>query len=130
LGINSSKVNGYLAAAVLNFAIGPFTMIFMKEPNFRIIELNERKGGTRSEKSAKKGNFNFGERTAEESVDSKSDVSQWTDLSNPQTKTAKDSTAQEDEEVKNLLGTFGRLNGVRALLTGLGGTVGLIAALI
>ena len=128
LANNGSKVNSYLAAAALTFAIGPFTAMVMIPTNFRLIELNERKGGARSERSAKEGTFSAG-RTAEESVYSKGDINELTDLSNPQAKTPHESTAEEDEEVRDLLGKFGRLNAVRALLAGAGGIVGLIAAL-
>ncbi|KAK3700345.1 hypothetical protein LTR37_016049 [Vermiconidia calcicola] len=127
LGSNSTKINAYLAAAVLNFAIGPFTST-MVPTNFRLIELNEQKGGARSEKSAKEGKFGAGERSAEESTGGKGDVNQFTDLSNPQTHARNESSAEEDKEVRELLGKFGRLNAVRAVLMGAGGVAGVIAA--
>lgn len=129
LAANSSKVNGYLAAAALNFAIAPFTGL-MIPTNFRLIELNEQKGGARSEKSAKEGKFSAGEKSAQESVDGKGDVNEITDLSNPQSQTAKTSTAEEDKEVRELLGKFGQMNMGRALLGGAGGVIGLVAALL
>jgi hypothetical protein len=130
LANNGAKVNGYLAAAALNFAIAPFTGLVMVPTNFRLIELNEQKGGARSEKSAKEGQFSAGDRSAEDSVNSKGDVNQWTDLSNPQGQTVRSSTKEEDEEVRRLLSKFGQMNAMRAVLTGLGGIVGTIAALL
>jgi len=129
LSTNGAKVNGYLVAAALNLAVGPFTGLAMVPTNFRLIELNEHLGGTRSEKSAREGGFRSGERSADDSVAGKNDVSQFKDLSGPQTQTARESTAEEDGEVKGLLGKFGKLNFARALLAGVGGIVGLVAAL-
>lgn len=123
-------MNGYLAAAILNFAIGPFTTLVMVPTNFRLIELNERLGGARSEKSAAEGKFGAGEKSAEDSVNGQGDVNQFTDLSNPQVRTTEDSSAEGDREVKELLGKFGTMNAVRALLTGFGGVSGLVAALM
>jgi hypothetical protein len=56
-------------------------------------------------------------------------VSQFSDLSGPQEKTQKESSKQEDAEVKQLLEKFGKLNALRGLLIGLGGIVGLAVAL-
>ena len=123
------KVNGYLAAAALNFAIAPFTAMAMVPTNFALIEMNERKGGARSEKSAQEGSHGPGERSADDSVHGKGDINQFTDLSVPQGKAQMESTPEEDREVSELLGTFGRLNAVRALLGGIGGVAGLVAAL-
>ncbi|KAF2662353.1 hypothetical protein K491DRAFT_686240 [Lophiostoma macrostomum CBS 122681] len=117
----------YLAAAVLAFSIAPFTAFAMIPTNFTLIRKNEELGGARSAESAKHGNV--GERSAEESVDGKDDISQWRDVSVPQAKTEKDSSEREDREVKALLGKFGQLNSVRAILIGAGGIVGLLAAL-
>ena len=126
---NGSKINGYLAAAALNLAIAPFTAMVMIPTNFRLIELNENKGGAKSEKSAQEKQYSAGQRSAEDSVSGKDDINQFTDLSGPQTKTERESTAEEDEEVRELLGKFGQLNGVRAILGAAGGIIGLIAAL-
>ena len=126
---NGSKVNGYLAAAALNFGIGPFTALAMVPNNFALIEMNEKKGGARSEKSAKEGQFSAGSRSADDSVGGKGDVSQFADLSGPQSKTAQDSTTEEDEKVQAMLGKFGRQNAVRAILGSVGGIVGVVAAL-
>jgi hypothetical protein len=86
-------------------------------------------GGSRSAASAQyreeKGSKT---RSAEESTDSKDDVSQWTDLSGPQAKTSQDSTKSDDEEVRGLLDRFGMMNATRAVLMGAGGMVGLMAA--
>jgi hypothetical protein len=119
----------YIAAATLTFSIAPFTSL-MIPTNFELIKRNEEMGGSRSAASAQyreeKGSQT---RSAEESTDSKDDVSQWTDLSGPQGKTAQDSTKSDDEEVRKLLDKFGKLNAVRAVLMGAGGMVGLMAAL-
>ena len=62
-------------------------------------------------------------------MNGKEDISQWTDTSDPQGKTKKESSRQEDEQVNGLLTKFEKLNYVRAGLMGAGGVVGLIAAL-
>jgi hypothetical protein len=101
--------------------------------NFRLIEINEQLGGAKSSRSAQLGDK--GGRSAEESVYGKDkagqfgDLSQFTDVSGPQGKTEKQSSPQEDAEVKQLLGRFGQLNALRGLLIGLGGIVGLATAL-
>lgn len=63
-------------------------------------------------------------RTAEESVDGQGQPSQWTDLSGPQGRTGVDSSREEDERAKVLLGRFGWMNLVRAVLLGAGGGCG------
>ena len=120
------KILGYVAASLLSISIAPVTS-YMIPTNFRLIELNERKGGARSSRSAELGDE--GGRSAEESVDGKGQVSQWSDLSGPQGRTKADSTKAEDEEVRKLLERFGRMNAVRGLLLGLGGIVGLAVGL-
>ena len=115
-----------MAASLLSISIAPVTS-YMIPTNFRLIELNERKGGARSSRSAELGDE--GGRSAEESVDGKGQVSQWSDLSGPQGRTKADSTKAEDEEVRKLLERFGRMNAVRGLLLGLGGVVGLAVGL-
>jgi hypothetical protein len=120
------KILGYIAASLLSISIAPVTS-FMIPTNFRLIELNEQKGGARSSRSAELGDE--GGRSAEESVDGKGQVSQWSDLSGPQGSTKADSTKAVDEEVKALLEKFGRLNAVRGVLLGLGGVVGLAVGL-
>jgi hypothetical protein len=89
--------------------------------------LNERKGGARSSRSAALGDE--GGRSAEESVDGKGQVSQWSDVSGPQESTTEEATEAEDEEVKALLVKFGRMNALRGVLLGLGGVVGLVVGL-
>jgi hypothetical protein len=124
-----TKVLGYAAASLLSLSIGPVTTYLMiPSCNFRLIELNERKGGARSARSAELGDR--GGRSAQESVDGKGQVSQYSDTSGPQEKTPKDSTPEEDAEVKQLLEKFGRLNALRGFLIGLGGIVGLAVALV
>jgi hypothetical protein len=121
------KILGYVAASLLSISIGPVTS-FMIPTNFRLIELNERKGGARSSRSAELGDE--GGRSAEESVDGKGQVSQWSDVSGPQERTREEgSTKAEDEEVKVLLEKFGRMNALRGVLLGLGGVVGLVVGL-
>lgn len=122
-----TKVLGYAAAGLLSLSIAPVTTFLMIPTNFRLIELNERKGGARSSRSAESGDH--GGRSAEESVDGKDQVSQFSDLSGPQAKTPKESSAQEDAEVKQLLQKFGNLNALRGFLIGIGGVVGLAVAL-
>lgn len=122
-----TRVLGYTAASLLSLSIGPVTTFLMIPTNFRLIELNERLGGARSARSAELGDK--GGRSADESVAGKGQVSQYSDLSRPQEKTGKESSAQEDAEVKQLLGKFGKLNALRGFLIGLGGIVGLATAL-
>jgi hypothetical protein len=123
---SGSKAGLYIAAAVLTISIAPFTQL-MIPTNFSLIQKNEDKGGARSQESAKIPKP--AGRTAEDSVAGKNASNELRDLSNPQEKTREDSTATEDEEVRELLGKFGKLNAVRAVLVGVGGVVGLAAAL-
>jgi hypothetical protein len=50
-------------------------------------------------------------------------------LSGPQGQTERETTRGDGEKGKNLLGRFGVLNGVRGVLIGVGGVVGLVTAL-
>lgn len=130
LASNGTKVNAYLLAAVLNLGTGIWTMQAMVPTNFALIELNERLGGAKSAKSAENKQYSAGDRGADDSVNSKGDpTSQITDLSGPQSHTDRKSTPEEDREASELLGKFGRLSGIRALFPGIGGLVGLVAAL-
>lgn len=128
-----TQILGYIAASLLSLSIGPVTTFLMIPTNFRLIELNERLGGAKSSRSAELGDK--GGRSAEESVYGKdqsgqfSDVSQFTDISGPSEKTGRESSAEEDAEVQQLLGKFGKLNALRGFLIGLGGIVGLATAL-
>jgi hypothetical protein len=98
--------------------------------NFALIKKNEELGGSRSKASAEyREKAGSKERSADESVDSKDDVSQWRDLSVPQEQTARKSSPAEDQEVNELLDKFGKLNMLRAVAIGSGGIVGLIALL-
>lgn len=128
LTTNHWKVNGYLLAAVLCFSIGPFTGYAMVPTNFRLIEMNEQKGGSRSESSARES-AGKPARSAMDSVDGKGQANQFRDLSGPQQKTNGETTKEDDREVKELLGRFGLLNGTRAVLMFVGGIVGLVTAL-
>ena len=128
---NSPKVNAYIAAAFLNLGTGIFTERVMIPTNFSLIELNERLGGAKSEKSAKNKQYGTGDRSADDSVNSKGDpTSQWTDLSGPQSQTDRKSSPEEDREANELLTKFGRLNAIRACFPGIGGVVGLVVALM
>ncbi|KAH7308809.1 hypothetical protein BKA65DRAFT_174381 [Rhexocercosporidium sp. MPI-PUGE-AT-0058] len=129
LARNNSTANGYLAAAVLSFSIGPFTQFVMIPTNFTLIKKNEDLGGARSEKSANEGGMKGG-KTAEESVEGKGDVNEFTDLSGPLGKTEREGTEEEERQVKELLGKFGCMNASRAALIGAGGLVGLFTALL
>ncbi|KAF1831010.1 hypothetical protein BDW02DRAFT_572481 [Decorospora gaudefroyi] len=125
----AGKPGMYAAAAVLCISIAPITG-FMVPTNFELIAKNEQLGGTRSAASAQhRASVGSKTRSAEESVDSKDDVSQWTDLSVPQEKTEKESGAEMDREVRVLLDKFSKLNMVRAVAIGVGGVVGLMGAL-
>jgi len=120
----------YLAASVLCFSTAIFTHVALIPTNFTLIKKNEDLGGSHSAQSAAyRGKVGAKPRTADESVNGKQDVSQWTDLSDPQQQTQRESTEHEDEEVRGLLSKFEKLNYVRAGLMGAGGIVGLVAAL-
>jgi len=124
---DGGKISCYVAAAALTISIAPFTTFVMLPTNFELIQKNEDSGGARSEASASSGAT--GGRSAEESVAGKNDVDELRDLSKPQEKSSKETTEKEDREVKRLLERFGALNGVRAVLMGLGGVVGLLGSL-
>ena len=126
------KTNLFLAAAGLALSIGPFTQIFMIPLNFSMIKKNKELGGVRSEKAmleAKNAKTTAapGSRSASDSVAGKGEGNEFTDLSGPQTSTARDSTPEEDGEMKKRLSQFARLNSVRAILIGAGGLLGLVA---
>jgi Domain of unknown function (DUF1772) len=126
--LRHGRVPGYIAAAILTISIGPFTSL-MIPTNFKLIKMNEERGGARSEKSAAQANTQAGDRSADDSVAGKGEAAEFKDLSVPQTKTKENTTQAEDEEVRELLGKFGRLNAVRAVLMAAGGMVGLTTAL-
>ena len=128
-GGKSAIIHGYLAASALTFSIAPVTSV-MIPTNFALIEMNEDKGGARSQASADQRQEGMsGGRSAEDSVNGKGQAPQFTDLSGPQAKTDRDSSAEEDEKVRQLLTKFARLNLVRACLMIAGGLVGLLTAL-
>ncbi|RYP65794.1 hypothetical protein DL769_006214 [Monosporascus sp. CRB-8-3] len=115
VGTNGAAVNGYLAAAALSVAIAPFTVcVVLPTTNSTLIGMNAERGGARS---------------AGDGVAGKGGAPQFTDLSGPQTRT-QESTAAEDEKVRELLDKFGKLNLVRAFLLGAGGVLGLWTALL
>jgi len=123
-----SKAFGFLMASVLSIGIAPVTALWMVPAcNFPLIELNEKLGGSRSERSAKVEGAGSG--SAENSVNGKGQASQFTDLSGPQTKTQREATPAEERQVQELLDKFTRINYVRAALLGAGGVVGLVTAL-
>jgi hypothetical protein len=125
------SVGVYVAAAALTLSIAPFTH-FMLPVNFSLIKMNDALGGARSAKVAQVQSRKprMAGEWLDEGVEGKEEVSQWWDWSAPQEKTRKDSSKKQDEEVRGLLERFGRLNGVRAGLMGLGGLVGLVGALM
>jgi hypothetical protein len=124
------KPGFYLAAAVLSIGIAPITSLAMLPTNFALIKMNEELGGTRSTASAEyRVKVGAKQRSAEESVSNENDVSQWTDMSVPQERTAKESSREQDRKVGELLDTFGKLNMLRAVVIGAGGIVGLMGAL-
>lgn len=128
--LTRGKPGLFLAASLLCFFTAIFTSLVMLPTNFRLIELDESLGGAHSASSARyREGINAAPRSAEDSVNGKEDVSQWTDGSGPLGKTGGDSSREVDEEVWSLLGRFGRLNYVRAGLMGVGGVVGLVASL-
>lgn len=123
---------GYLAAALLCISIAPWTTLVMIPNNFALIKMNSDKGGSRSVESAVvRRTYDSGkeDRTAADSVDGKGEANQWTDLSGPQGKTPRESTTEEDERAREMLGVFSKQNWVRAVLIGCGGMVGLVTAL-
>ncbi|KAF2631167.1 hypothetical protein BU25DRAFT_334111 [Macroventuria anomochaeta] len=120
----------FLAASVLSFSTAMFTSVFMIPTNFDLIKRNEDLGGSHSADSISyRQSINAKPRTAEESVNGEYDISQWSDLSDPQEKTRREPTNEEEEQVRGLLTKFEKLNYVRALLMGAGGVVGLIGSL-
>ncbi|CAJ2507350.1 Uu.00g085360.m01.CDS01 [Anthostomella pinea] len=132
LGTNSTKVNGYLAAAALAISIAPVTTLLMIPTNFELIKMNEEKGGARSAESARVGSHDFqpGQRSAEDSVDGVGEANQFADLTGPQTETPRKSTVEDDEKTRALLDKFGKMNFSRAVLIGAGGVVGLWTSLM
>lgn len=90
--------------------------------------MNEEKGGARSQRSAQQSDKSASN-TGLEAVERRGQAAEFRDLSGPQEKTERDSTRAEDEEVRELLDKFGKMNAVRAVLMGAGGVVGLATAL-
>lgn len=130
------KAGIYAAAAALTISIAPWTMWVMLPTNFALIRMNQELGGSRSAKSAEYQQQKLEQQmaggwpgSAEDSVRGKDDVSQWLDWSGPQEKTRRESTRKQDKEVELFLEKFAKLNDIRAILMGLGGVVGLVAAL-
>lgn len=129
-----ARSGGYLVAGIFCLSIAPWTSVVMIPNNFALMQLNADKLGSRSAKSAEvlraTSRDDSKQRTSLDSVNGKGEANQWTEFSGPQKKTPVKSTAAEDEKVKEMLGLFGRQNLVRAVLMGLGGVVGLWAALL
>lgn len=90
--------------------------------------MNVEKGGARSEKS-KVEDGGSGERSARDSVNGDGEAAEFTDLSGPQEKTPKESSAADDKKMRSLLDKFSALNCIRAGLVGGGGILGLWIAL-
>lgn len=128
--LTKGKPGLFLAASVLSASAAIFTSVVMIPTNFKLIRRNEDLGGSHSARSVEyRQSVGAKPRSAEGSVNGKDDISQWSDLSDPQEKTSIDATKEQDEEVRGLLTKFQRLNAVRAALIGVGGIVGLIATL-
>ncbi|KAG5662016.1 hypothetical protein KAF25_004255 [Fusarium avenaceum] len=127
LGTNTSQTNSFLAAAALTFSIAPFTQL-MIPTNFALIKENNKLGGSRSEKAARENGDASTGRSALDSVKGTGEGVEFTDLSGPQEKTPRSSTAEEDQKVRDLLEKFRWLSLVRAVLIGAGGVVGLYSA--
>lgn len=96
--------------------------------NLAFTQMNADKGGARSAQVAAEGVARPG-RSAAQSVRGEGEGNEFADWSGPQGKTRDDSTAQEDDEVRERLATFWRQNMVRAVLMGTGGILGLVTAL-
>lgn len=131
--LRDTRVRGYLAAAALNIAIAPWTSLVMIPNNFELIKMNNELGGHRSiasSQAAEKEDSGLRQRSARDSVDGKGEgVGQFTDVSDPQEQTRRNSSDSEDEQVKAMLTKFGSQNYVRAALALAGGVVGLLTAL-
>ncbi|KAK6443311.1 hypothetical protein LTR95_000137 [Oleoguttula sp. CCFEE 5521] len=127
IGTPAGRAGSFLLAGLLALSIGPMTQV-MIPTNFRLIELNEAKGGSRSEASAKTAKAEGVKgQSALESVDGKGQTGQFSDLSGPQEETAEGTSKAEDDEVKGLLEKFKWLNAGRAVLLAAGGVVGMVA---
>lgn len=128
------RVPGYIAAAILAIGIAPFTPLAMiPYPNFDIIQLNKDLGGAASQKQAslkaKDGTKESKPSSGPPDMDGSYSLAEFKDLSLPMEKTERDSTPEEDEKARELLGKFRQLNMVRAFLLLGGGVVGLATAL-
>lgn len=123
----------YLAAAVLNIAIAPWTNLIMIPNNFELIRMNNELGGQRSiasSQAAQKEKVDLRQRSAQDSVDGKGEgVGQFKDTSDPQEQTTQSSSNSEDAKVKAMLTKFGSQNFVGAGLPLAGGVAGLLTAL-
>ncbi|KAI3391008.1 hypothetical protein diail_8129 [Diaporthe ilicicola] len=132
--LRDTKVRGYLAAAVLNLAIAPWTSVVMIPNNFELIKMNNDLGGHRSiagSHAAEKEKNGLGQRSARDSVDGKGEgVGQFEDISDPQAETPLESSEAADRQVKAGLTEFGSQNFVRAVLMLAGGVTGLLTALV
>ena len=122
-----------MLASALTLSIAPFTTFAMIPTNFELIQHNINLGGTRSQTSAqKKQNLTMQEkkqletRTATDSVNGKGEADELTDRSDPQPRAEREASGVEEERVRELLNRFGMLNGVRGLLLGMGGVLGLV----
>ncbi|PSR97774.1 hypothetical protein BD289DRAFT_74366 [Coniella lustricola] len=126
----------FIAAGLLCLSIAPYTSIAMIPNNFALIKKNADKGGMRSAKAAELVSGtgtkaeSYGSRSAQESVDGQGEGDEYGDLSGPQERTVLDTTPAEDEEVREMLGQFGRHNLLRASLMAAGGMVGIVAAVM
>lgn len=93
--------------------------------------MNKDLGGASSQNKAKEGQAHADNSSSDGPADTDGayEASEFKDLSLPQVRTEKTSTAEEDKKASELLDKFGKLNLVRAALMLAGGVVGLVTAL-
>ena len=123
-------VLGYMLASVLTVSIALFTtLVMLPSVNSELIQLNLQLGGSRSQASEQhkqQSSKQRQQRTATDSINSKGDINELTDLSGPQAVTNREATEAEEGRVRLLLDRFGWLNAARGTLLALGGVVGLV----
>lgn len=125
----TQQQNGYIAAALLSISVYPIARYLMVPTNFRLMKINEEKGGARSKRSAETTKVAPGDRSAEDTRWGKGEAEEFRDDSGPQEQTEATSK-EEDEEVRRLLGKFASLNSFRAAMLMAGGVVGLIVTIL
>ena len=91
------------------------------------MSLNGETGGKRSDGCVKEGRGQVC--SVEVSIAGMGERDEFRDLSGPQGRTKRETTVDEDERARSLLGKFAVLDGVRGIFVGVGGIVGLVTAL-